>query len=386
MGSAIRSLLALTLVVGVGSAQERPTAPDGRPGLGVHGTARAYGAFWRSPSDEERALLDSLLGLPGEVLVLRSALERSYRDAGLFALVADQPGAELEQLHAAYLELSVDPIGALRAGGERAKAFARAFLDARFRLRLETLAGLPAEARELRGGLALLRATQDGFVELKDPDARVIAGRVDLAAALLRAFRLDLEALGRSVDATGPGAPDPAWLPLLEEVAAHAEPGTRPPALADLMRRVGRTEARMRESLFTPRLRQAIGSELWRRDAGRDRASGLLREVRVLLPDTEEGARAPASIAELRKHQRYAYALRYAVEGLSQDPFEDELCYWAGIATDFLHDRWQSRVWFDRYLALRGIRAHLPETFARELGAEERYALELVQSVPPLPR
>lgn len=386
MDAAIRSLAILALLGGVGSAQERPTAPDGRPGLGVHDTARGYGAMWRSPSEAERALLDSLLGLPGEVLVLRGALERSYRDAGLFALVADPAHAELEQLHASYLELCADPIAVLRAGGERAKAFARAFLDARFRLRLETLAALPGEARELRGGLALLRATQDGFVELKDPDARLIAGRVDLAAALLRALRLDLDALGRGIDAGGPGAPDPAWLPLLEEIAAHAEPGTRPPALADLMRRVARTEARMRDSLFTPRLRQAVGPELSRREAGRDRARGLLREVRVMLPETEEGARAPAGIAELKKHQRYGYALRYAVEGISQDPFEDELCYWAGIATDFLYDRWQSRVWLDRYLALRGIRAHSPETFARELGAEERYALELVQSVPPLPR
>jgi hypothetical protein len=50
------------------------------------------------------------------------------------------------------------------------------------------------------------------------------------------------------------------------------------------------------------------------------------------------------------------------------------------LSTDWLADRVRSRPWFDRYLALRGIRAHDHRTYqGKELEADEQIALDAVQ-------
>ena len=71
-------------------------------------------------------------------------------------------------------------------GGDAGELAARFFLDLRFRLRREVLGRFEREAREVRAGLALLRASEDGYVLLKDEEAQGIAARIDLSSPFLR--------------------------------------------------------------------------------------------------------------------------------------------------------------------------------------------------------
>ena len=72
--------------------------------------------------------------------------------------------------------------------------------------------------------------------------------------------------------------------------------------------------------------------------------------------------------------------VRRALEGLSFDPLDAELCFVAAHGSDFVWGDIQSRPLYDRYLALRGIRAHDDRTIrGRELTERELEALLVVQ-------
>jgi hypothetical protein len=83
----------------------------------------------------------------------------------------------------------------------------------------------------------------------------------------------------------------------------------------------------------------------------------------------------------MSKQDRHRVALRHAAEGLAEDPFSPELSLYMALSTDWLVDRIHSRPWFDRYLALNGIRAHDHRTYqGKELSSDMQIALDAVQS------
>jgi len=354
-------------------------APDGRPGLGTR-SARELGALLRSPDERQRELLAGIVGLESDLILLRAEAARGYRERGYFELCVGAADPDLDDLQWRLLEDEPRVLEIVGAGGTRGEVFARAFLDLRLRLRLRVTDGFERESRDVRAGLALLRATQDGYVNLKDPEARAIAARVDLSCAVLRAMRLDLEALREGVDERGPGAPDPAWVAELSGIADMDAPAGRRAALARLERKLSRRESQMSAALFTPRQREHLAVELARREAALERTAAALPDVLLLVPESKEGRAAPEEIAALARHRRYGHALRRAVEGLGDDPLSADLSYWAGVASDFLYGALESRGWFDRYLALRGIRSSDHRTYqGRRLSAAEERALEVVQ-------
>jgi hypothetical protein len=321
------------------------------------------------------------------VKVLSEKLERAWRADGRFRMHAAPRRAGLAELAARYRELAAEPLVAASAPGPAGEAFAQAFLSARFRLQLDLVDRAHAESRDLEAGLALLRALHESYYALADTEAREVARRVDLSAAILRAVRLDLEALRETGAHDLPGAPDPADVARLIALAREEDPDARAEGLAALDERVERVCARMEASLFTPRLWQRLSMELARREGGREQAAAARRELHLLLPEwVEEGTEPPQQIAKMKKHERYRAAVGVALGGLSGDVLDDELAYAIGLATDFVDGRPQSRTWFDRYLALHGIRSYDGRTYARDLTDEERYALQMVQSLPPIGR
>src|SRR6185295_15821408 len=104
-------------------------------------------------------------------------------------------------------ELAADVPAVLHDGGPRAELLARLLSDPRFRLRVQVSDGVRRELSDLRGALALLRAQTDGWVDLGELDVAAITRRADLAAARLRAIRLDLIALRESPAATTASGP-----------------------------------------------------------------------------------------------------------------------------------------------------------------------------------
>jgi len=136
----------------------------------------------------------------------------------------------------------------------------------------------------------------------------------------------------------------------------------------------------MRAALFTARLEPRIAPLLEWRERLLAAAAAKRDEALALLPDTSQGRAAPADVQALGRSKRMQWALMRAREGLLHDPLDEELVFAAAHTADFLWGLIESRPLYDRYLALRGIRAHDDRTVrARALEPRELEALEAVQ-------
>ena len=351
-------LLALALLLAP-ALPLQAEAPDGRPGLGGSRTAREYERIFLSPSEDEARLLEELSELDFDLRVLSEMARREYRALGYLELVEGPEPSGFLRLHEAYREATRDGLAVAVEGGPRGELWSEMFVDLRFRARITLLESFEEEAREVRDGLALLRGLQDGYVEMKDSEAREVAERVDLAAALLRAVRLDLEALRERGDPNAPGRPDPAWKVELIGLTQLQEQGERARAFQRLSRRLDERQQELEAVLFSPRLRAKLDGALRRRDVLRERAGALLEEARVFLLEMPDGTEPPPDLLRMTKTARYQQALRRLVDGVGHDPLNADLALRTGRVTDLLYDGFESRQWFDRFLALRGVRMHL---------------------------
>jgi len=288
-----------------------------------------------------------------------------------------EPGV-LVELVARFDELSPRASTELAVGDERARSLGVCLLDPAFGVRRRAIFGMERELLEVRSGLAILLATQAGFVTLDDEEAVSIARRVDRSAALLRTMMLDLDLLEAS-DFAG-AAVTTEEVDALIEAAREADIVKRRGLLSALLNPTDAMVKRMADSLVGARLRAALSGELALREASLGMASSHVEELSRLVPDRLPDEEVPAEVRGMSKQERYHLALRHAVEGLREDPFSPELTLYMALSTDWLADRTRSRPWFDRYLALRGIRAHDHRTYqGKGLEADEQIALDAVQ-------
>jgi hypothetical protein len=383
----IAVLLTLAGALSHGQAQDAPAglAPDGHAGLGTLGTARELGRIFQKPDEAQAALLRGLSELDSDVRILAEMVRRSYLERGYFRLLGRYEPRELQALGERFLQPASALLDFVASGSEEADAWVDMYLDLRFRARLPLLASFAQEAREVQAGLALLRGQVDGYVELKDSEARAIADRIDLSAALLRAIRLDLEALRERDPGSSAGEAEPGWKVELIGLSKLRDEDARLEAFARLEAKVGERLERMESVLFWRRLVTRLDPELQRRDLGRERASQHLDEVKLYMLELPEGVSAPRELLQMTQFARYQHALSEALKGLGAAPFDEELLYRTGLITDLLYDTQESRQWFDRYLALRGVRLHLYRTTERELSEEEGYALRVLMRGGPVP-
>ena len=365
-----------------GSASEdepRDLAPDGRPGFGQRRGAHALGRLFVSPSEADEALLAGLDELTSDLLVLREMVRRDYRSRGIFLLLEAEEGDALPDLHRRFREDQATPWPVFASGGRRAEVFGELLLDARFQVRTELFGCFDLESRELRAGLALLRGSQDGLYDLKDTEARTVASRLDLTAAILRAVRLDLDVLRERGEGSAPGSPEPAWMAELIGITKLRSEADRLRAFDSLEAKVAGRRERLRSVLFWPRLEGRLRTELARRQAFEDLAARHLERVQrfLVVPPFDEDP--PRSVLDLSRADRHRHALGEGLRGLEADPLDEELTYWTAVAADYLYGPQEGRRWFDRYLALRGIRAtDHRSTKGRDLNDREEYALEKV--------
>jgi hypothetical protein len=353
-------------------APVRAQAPDGERGLGADARLATLLALFRQPTDEDEAFLRGLRELLRSVEILARTTEGLYRGRRAFDLLEGRQSPDLATLHASFRAFLVDPAPALATGDARARAFARLLLDARFRARASVLEDWRRDAEEVRRGLALLHAETDGFVRLRESEGRTIARRVDLAAALLRARFKDLEALRESQ-----GSASEVHAEDVERLLALArEGGSLAPVLAQADERV----QRLRSVLFTTRLVRAVQAELdWRAEADRG-ARQAADDAFLWLPDTREGSEAPPEIARFKKTTRRREGYLRAQECLSKDPFDDRVAYAAAVAARAIAGTVQALDFYDRFLALRGIREYDDRTWRlKGLTDEEGEAIVFLQ-------
>ena len=84
----------------------------------------------------------------------------------------------------------------------------------------------------------------------------------------------------------------------------------------------------------------------------------LRLEALAYLPDEPEGQAAPADVQELSKSDRMRHAQFSGLRGLVFDPLDEDLTWAVAMGLDFVWGVIESRPYFDRFLALRGIRSH----------------------------
>ena len=386
MGALCRRMLAATLVFALAcsmsafSQEEVPLAADGRPSLAWRGGAQELGRVLVRPrTTEEELLVADLFGLEAAVKLRLSLATRELRPRGCMALIEDEEGGSFLEVLARFEELSGRASTELAVGDERARGLGICLLDPAFGVRMQAVRGIDRELLEVRSGLAILVATQAGYAALSDEEALSIAQRIDRSAALLRSMMLDMDLLGASDFAGVPVTS--AALDGLMEAARLRDRTERSRSLAALLDPKKEVIHRMAGSLKGVRLQSALAGELALREAALARASLHIVELDRLVPGRLPDEDVPVEILSMSKQDRHRVALRHAAEGLAEDPFSPELNLYMALSTDWLVDRMRSRPWFDRYLALKGVRAHDHRTYqGKELSLDVQIALDAVQS------
>ncbi len=344
--------------------QEGAVAPDGRRGFGSRAQLSEVLATVRSTRDGERALLAELDGLPSELSVLvAGALER-YRERGYLELLDPAREPTLADVQRELERTLDDPLVSLAGPGRAPELRAQVACDLRLRLRREVTSSLELELLELRRGMAVLRGATEGFVLLTPDEAMNIAARIDLAASFLRAMRNDLRALRQGGDEAEIARRAQALTAL-----ARASEGeqVRRAGLARELSSLASVETAMGGATFTARLRTSCREVLdWR--ARLFAESVPLRDEALLwLPDSEVAKQAPPDVQKLSRSERMRGAQLRAQQALAIDPLDLDAIWVRAHATDFLFGLVESRPWYDRFLALRGIRSHDHRTYAETI-------------------
>jgi hypothetical protein len=349
------ALLALATFAVAGSVvrQGDPAAklaPDGRPGFGARSPSEVA-KLVRQPGRDDEAWIDALPALPTEIAQRSSLTESLYRERGWFALCGDQPGQGLLDLLASYRHLELDPTGTLHALDDRARAFAAAWTDLRFRSRARLLESAAHETRELAGALALLRGAANSWGALSQSESQNLARRADLSAALLRAIRLDLDALRES---PGPRAAVPeadACLALARDTNA----ARRSARMGEMSARLVEREQAFLRPLFFARLsEQCVALLAWRK-ASLDIGRVALQAAEQFSPDVDPERARDGKIAELRTTDRRRNAMARALEALAQDPLDERATWIAFVSARHVGSVPQTLALAYRYLRLRGI-------------------------------
>jgi hypothetical protein len=360
-------------------------APDGQPGLEQRGRLQDLLGLMRSRRKEDEALLAEIGGLEAALSILAESTAGLYRARGLFQVLDPRVPSGLAAFHRRWREFQADPEAFLALPEAKGRLWAKILCDVRVGMRCEVLEGWEADAREVRAGLALLRANADEWARLDESTGAVVARRVDLAAALLRARIKDLSALRET-----PGTPsevDEAQVGRILAALALEQP-ERGRSLAREFALIEGRAAAMADVLFLTRLWAAAQSRIrWREELDR-RAREARAQALVLSPDTPEGRDAPREIRLHKKTTRRREAFARAVEALALDPFDERLAYLAGLQAEYVRGSYDFVDYYDRFLALRGIRVHNDRTWRkRELDADEKHALAQIQEFEsqPLP-
>ncbi len=358
-------------------AAGQPIAPDGRRGFGDALSIQEIVKLLRSDDEEDRKFVSKLFGLESEVDIRAMRVRLDYEKAGYFELLPTSAEHELAPLHQAFFEQLESARVQLRETGEFSPAVARPWSDVSFVLRAELFENLERNLHEVSGGLRFLLANFNGYADVRTSEAKIITLRVDLAAARLRALILDLDSLSQTE----------TWSSMAHDLQRKLAVLSRLPSAEDRIQEFDRLEALQakrldaaRSVLFSTRLSKEVEEDERIRNSNLDEAERYLQDLLQWIPGSAEGLAAPSKIQTLPKHKRYGTALQLAFAGLSFDPLNADLCYYAGESSEFLEGDLQALSWYDRYLALRGLRAYsTSETRGRPLTDKEQRALNLIQ-------
>jgi hypothetical protein len=358
-------------------------APDGARGFGTSPEPEHVTDLIRSKAAADLEFVGGLLESATQVQIFAALAHRRYERLGYLELLPPrEPGSRPPMSDPALgqeLEALAEQFGVLLQSPGRiytrtqALAFARMVADDRFRVRAHILKGVELDLVLLPGTLRIFTAHAHGLAGLeKGPALNTLASQADLAAARLRALRLDLEALYQPVVDSDQG--DSAEV---VELAAALTVGDarRAEAFVGVLDAEARKSARMLEQgLFTPRFDLQHVAALAERRAAWEKGARSNREMELLIPFRPTGG-IGGEIGGIRATDRYQLAVNSGREGLAAAPAHPGLNFSLGLCLDFIAGRGISMRYFDRFLALRGILHWDERCFSgRPLDAREAYA------------
>ncbi len=386
---AFLSLVALSVGAFSQEPQRPPTeapwelAPDGARGFGTSPEPEDVTDLIRSKAAADLEFVGGLLESATQVQILVALAHRRYERMGYLELVPPgEPGSRPSIADPALgheFEVLAERFGVLLQAPDslytrtQALAFARMVADDRFRVRAHILKGVELDLVLLPGTLRIFTTHAHGLAGLeKGPALNTLASQADLAAARLRALRLDLEALYQPVVSATHG--DSAEVVELAAALTVGDTG-RAEALVGVLDARARKSARMLEQgLFTPRLDLQHVAALAERRAAWEKGARSNREMELLVPFRSTGG-IGGEIGGVRATDRYQLAVNSGREGLAAAPAHPELNFSLGLCLDFIAGRGISMRYFDRFLALRGILHWEERCFSgRPLDAREAYA------------
>ncbi len=390
MQSSLSTLAILLVSQGLAPAGELglgddpvPLAPDGSRGFGVESEPDEIAALMGSEDPADREFVGSLLESASMVQILAACTWVRYREQGYWTLLSDELtspppslsdpalGQQFEALAQRFGQLVLAPHESLTP--VQALAFARMVGDERFRVRANILKDVEGDLRLLPGTLRLFAAHAFGRAEFESgPVLATLCANANLAAARLRAIRLDLEALHQSL--MDPATADSAQVLELAQALVSGDRSKVESRLLDLDSKAQRAAGRLGQGLFTPRFNLTHVALLAERKAAQEQGQRSFREMGLLVPFSLVGATG-GSVGGIRATDRYRLAVNSGIEGLAADPAHAGLNFSLAVSLDFTAGRGVSSRYFDRFLALQGILHWEQRCFTgRELTAREAYA------------
>ncbi len=354
-------------------------APDGKRGFGRELDQKRLSQLLRSKEAADNAFFDELTELTMSTRIQLLNVRQHYVERGYFRWLSASAGDDLALLHSTYAKSYESPGRDLAAGDARAKALAAMLVDTRFNVRRELMQRAQISVDDLERARAVFDATQNGYVSLTPAELGHIAARADLAAAELRVLRSDLEALTPSAADRDVGEQAVVLAKRLLESSRIREEGLRAKELLAVLAPCRDLEQRMANLLSSTRLEPKLAPLRQWRERVLTAAASLRVRVLELLPDTAEGDKPRAEISRMKKTERMNQAYGLAIEGLGNDPLDPELAWAAGHARYLAWPGLDSILYFDRFLALVGIRTSDANPGAgRKLSPREQEAFSAV--------
>jgi hypothetical protein len=331
-------------------------APDGQRGFGLALRQKELGELLKSKDKADKAFFADLTELTTSTRVLLLNVRQLYSDRGYFKFLPGSAGEDLSALHIAYAKICDSPAHDLAVGDARAKALAEMLIDTRFNVRRDLMLRAQVAVDDLEHARAVFGATSTGYVNLIASEMEHICARADLAAAELRALRSDLEALKPTPDEKPVSPEDQELCKKLVDIARNRDEHQRAADMSAALAPMHELESRMQQLLFSARIEPKLAPLREWRARVLATAAEFRGKVLELLPDTPEGDKARTEIAHMKKTDRINQAYGLAVQGLGNDPLDPELAWAAGHARQFSWPGLDGICYFDRFLALSGLR------------------------------
>lgn len=369
----------VTLALPLALLVQFPTTPaeDGAPSFGASPVLREVESLFRNPTDSDLEFLASMRDLVVEVHTQLALAEARAIKRGLLNLLPTtqpgSPGFRLEQLLQEVNSLAKDPFSK-ELNQDQAISLARAVADGELLAYGQLIAAAREDVPLLLSALDLLHGHTHGLVQLvEDSELPTVTAYADLAAARLRATRIDLVRLARPIN----GELAPLGQDELRVARGIAESANSARKDYFALRATGTQEGRMlRSASQLERFDKQHAAALGDRRRAQTATVAVAKRLPRFLPIFDSQREVGEPWTDMSSSERARLAVRLGIEALAKDPLNPDLTYLVALGLEFSSGKRAAEPYLDRFLVLGGIRHYDHRTFRdRNLDVFQQYAM-----------